>query len=150
MRDNGSLIGRSGRPGIEQTRWRKRTRGHLSAVAIDLYDAARNGHIGAMISFLSRRWIQVAATLLPAAMMFVPTLTYSHDRLARSDDGAHFRPGKNIERPHEQHSWAAVSPLSPSHAVREETRDGRVVVAARATTDSPVGPPTVPRAPPAR
>ncbi len=55
-------------------------------------------------------WTYLIAALLAAGVFLsLPTLSYVHDRLSTADNTAHFRPGKNLERPHERHAVVATA-----------------------------------------
>jgi hypothetical protein len=60
-------------------------------------------------SLRNRRLHVVAALLVAGVFLSLPPLSYLHDRLSTIDNTAHFRPGKNLERPHERQTAVALT-----------------------------------------
>jgi hypothetical protein len=96
------------------------------------------------------RWLHVVAALLVAAVFLsLPPLSYLHDRLSTVDNTAHFRPGKNLERPHERQAAAVIVACRAPTGEPDLRACGRTASDGTLAHQSILDAFAVPRAPPA-
>jgi hypothetical protein len=102
-----------------------------------------------MIADASRRSVHlIAALFVAAAFLSLPTLSYAHDLITTADNGSHFRPGKNIERPHEQQSSALAADVTTALPGRDRSSCWRVADLAADSRGTALAASASPRGPP--
>jgi hypothetical protein len=97
----------------------------------------------------NRRLHVAAAFLVAGVFLSLPPLSYIHDRLTTVDNTAHFRPGKNLERPHERQTAVVIVACRAPTGEPDRRPCGRTVSDGRLAPQSILDTLVAPRAPPA-